>query len=225
MANGELTTYLRKLEQFLPSEEAREKLREQLTIGDRICCWICSVPHDASSYPGTSIVCETCLPKLIRKVELTKLVMGGDGYRKSLSELQKNSQPEFIHAANKLIDRLRSRDISIPEMMLDKLEEVEGTNLDEDQKKVHIKDNRLAVVLLKTLNETVKDRDEMLSTDNPYADVSAEDLIGATLEAILSEMLVDKAFCNSVISSMHNRIPDFLTVAFECSGAQTVDVA
>ena len=208
---------------IIPSEAAVEALTEQLTVeGETFMCYRCGFVKHFDVYWKDSIICDNCMVHTAKQFDsfiehkVSTLPKTQGGYRSALATLQKSSQPEFIRSVDKLVERLTRDGRSVPEMMYDKLREVEGEDLTEEEYEAHIKDNRLAVRLLELMNNAIEKRDEQLSSDNPYQDIDPKQLLGVALEALLDEMTVDDELCRSVIRSMYDRVPAFITRVQEC---------
>ena len=206
-----------------PSEPAIEALTDQLTVeGETFMCYRCGLVKHFDEYWKDSIICDHCVFHAATQFDaflegkVSTLPKPQGGYRSALATLQKSSQPEFIRSVDKLVERLTRDGRSVPEMMYDKLREVEGEDLTEEQMEEHIKDNRLAVRLLELMNNAIEKRDEQLSSENPYQDIDPKQLLGVALEALLDEMTVDDELCRSVVRSMYDRIPAFVTRVQEC---------
>ena len=209
MAQDDLTTYLAKLDEVLPADERRKQLREQLTIGDQLCCWMCATPKSADQYTGDSIICNHCVPTLVRKVEATQLALSGGGYKAQLRKLQQSSQPEFINQVDGLLDRMRNDNTNLAVMAYEKAQAIDGVGLSPEEMKTHVPDHRTSGRIILELLKSIGERDKHLSTENKFGDIDSDELIGVAVETVIEQMALDKDFCQHVADAIHTRIPGF----------------
>jgi len=210
MADSDLTTYLRKLDQVLPDEAARKVLRKQLVIGDKLCCWRCGIPKDSEEFCGESIICNRCIPELERRVQATQLILSGGDFSTQLENLRKTSAPEFINDVDRGIARMKKHNISIAEDMVDQLIEVRGLDLPDEERASHIHDRKTAQRLSHTLMGVLAKRDDQLTSSNPYEGINPDELLGDALQTVIEQMNVNPKFAETAVNALYQQIPDLI---------------
>jgi hypothetical protein len=225
MADGDLTIYLRKLDQVLPDEDARKILREQLLIGDKLCCWRCGTPKDSSEFVGESIVCNRCIPELERRVQATQLVLGGGDFDTQLENLRQTSAPEFINEVDRGIARMKELNFSLSSDMVDHYVEMRGIGLSEEEQQTHIPDHKTAQRMSHTLMGMLAKRDEQLSTSNPYENINPEELLGDALQTVIEQMVVDTEFREKAVNALYQQLPDLIDMLTIAAGVDVVEVS
>jgi|15BtaG_2_1085339.scaffolds.fasta_scaffold00185_11 hypothetical protein len=223
MADGNLTIYLRKLEQVLPDEDARKILRKQLMIGEKLCCWRCSVPKDLDEFVGESIICNRCIPELERRVQATQLVLAGGDFDSQLKSLRQTSGPEFINEVDRGISRMKELGFSIASDMIDQYHELRGIGLSEDELATHIPDHKTAQRISQQVMGMMAKRDDQLSSTNPYEDINSEELLGDALQTVIDQMRVDPEFCEKAASALYQQLPDIVSMLTIAAGHELVE--
>lgn len=224
MADGDLTIYLRKLDQVLPDEAARKVLREQLLIGDKLCCWRCSTPKDFSEFVGESIICNRCIPELERRVQATQLVLAGGDFDSQLENLRKTSGPEFINEVDRGIARMKELEFSLSADMVDHYAEMRGIGLSEEEQATHIPDHKTAQRLSHTLMGMLAKRDDQLSSTNPYEDIDPDELLGDALQTVIEQMVVNAEFRETAVNALYQQLPDLIDMLTIAAGVDLVEV-
>lgn len=218
----DLIKYKKRLDEVLPSGKAQESLRSQLILGDKLCCWFCSLPKDMDQYTGDSIVCNHCLPDLVRKIEATKLAVSGRGFSVQMEKLRQSSEPEFINEVDKMFAAMQGKDMSLGEETVNMYSTLTGKDLPEDEKKHFIADNKTAARLINLMWDAAHKRDASLSSSNPFEGISEKDLLGTALQSVIDSMLTDEEFAMSVVSTMYDRYPGFLDLVRQCDVLEEV---
>ncbi|MCP4166520.1 MAG: hypothetical protein GY759_11580 [Chloroflexi bacterium] len=223
MADGNLAIYLRKLNQVLPSEAARESLRKQLTIGDRLQCWRCGIPKEPSAFCGESIICDPCIPEFERRVLATQLVLSGGDFDEKLKELRAVSGPEFINEVDRGISRMKDLEFSMASDMIDQYHEVRGLGLSDEARENHIPDHKTAQRLSQQFMGMMAKRDDQLSTTNPFEGVDSKALLGDALQTVIDQMKVDIEFRETAIDALYQQLPDLIDMLSIASGKQMLE--
>ena len=224
----DLITFAQKLQQILPAEDEQERLRQHLTIQDKVCCWYCGLPKDPEQdlfAESTLPICNQCVPDLIRKADATRLVLAknGSGFKKELAELQKTSSPQFVNEVDKMLEGLNSNGLSLGDETARVFNEAAGNNLTPDELQASgIPDIKTAQRLLDIMWRSVAKRDEQLSGHNAYENLTHEELLGAALQSVADEMVVDSEFCRRAVELFLFRIVGFSDIVTNSeSGVET----
>lgn len=210
---ADLTTYARKLAEFFPPEKDQLRLREHLTIQDRVCCWHCGLPKENSDLlrDVTLPVCRTCVPEICKKLDAMQLVLAGTtNFDTELAKLKQNSSPEFINEADKMRQYLQGKGVSLGEETARLMMEATGANLSPAEKEHFTPDTKVASKMMVAMWNIMKERDGLLSNSNRYDGVTEEDLRGVATQTVVDEMIVSRAFRRQMIQTLNDRVPGFL---------------
>ncbi len=193
------------LASFVPSCVTQDKMRH----GSAIVCHRCGVPQSEEQFVADSVVCRSCMPKLMGEVRLLANRTRQSNISKTIRNLKQSSEPTTLVGANAVIDKLSARGTSVAELVLDTYDEITGEGQSEEIREAMEPNFGHRVSCLKLLNEQMKIRDDRIFGENPYKDVDSQELLGNALEGLIEEMNQNDDFCEAVAMALTERVKTF----------------
>lgn len=193
------------LSSFVPSCVTQDTMRH----GSAIVCHRCGVPQAEKQFVADSVVCRSCMPKLMGEVRVLADRIQKASIGKTIRNLKQTSEPTTLVGANNVIDKLNARGTSVAELVLDTYDQITGEGESEEVRAAMDPNFGHRVSCLKLLNEQMKIRDDRIFGENPYKDVDSQELLGNALEGLIEEMNQSDDFCEAVAMALTERVKSF----------------
>jgi len=191
--------------------------QESQAVGERIVCFECGMILLPEDFPGDSIVCQDCTPKVIKRREA---VVTPEDYllskfEKQINALKETAEPQLVPGVQRASAILgRSPQEIMAEQVkaiLSPLDAAGGIgNLTSEQLAALPVDRKLLSRYLKMLQDAQVEADKQLSdTGNPYGNMTPDELRGVMLKGATEHAAADIELRMKLIRAMAEQCDTF----------------
>jgi hypothetical protein len=192
---------------------------------NRTICLFCGLPVLPLNCdrPGRCTMCAEKIDRAKANQQLSVLSQVQEGkvgrrstFTESLSELKRDGSPATTRVTEALLHALGGAE-ELGKMIASDIRSIRGDDLDEDMKKIFVRDNRVLTRLYEIAGRMIAARDELVKgVGDPMEGMSTEDLLALTAEAAEFRVQCDPEFRMQLLRTIKASNPeDFDTLYLE----------